>query len=332
MTTPLLRRVGSVAAVAALVGTLAACSSQSEPGAYPDGPITYVIPFSPGGSSDPVGREFARMLGEELGSRAIVENLPGGDQAIGIANVLTSDSDGQTLGLATTSGLVVQPIINDNLGYTGRDDYDPLVKMVTGPYGLFVPTSSPYETLEDFISAAKSQPGELRVGTTARISDNSFALFTLEDEAGIETTMVPYPGGAGEAVLGALGGQIDAVVATASGQMGLVEAGDLRPLAHTGPTEYNTFLDGTPSFEELGYDVPFASQFMTIAPPGLSDETRQAITDASLAVVNSPEWIEWCESQSILPDNLNGAELDEFLDKADEASVRALELADSREG
>lgn len=325
-----IRRFSAGVMVAAAAVALAACS-QEEGSEYPDGPIDYVIPFAPGGSTDPVGREFSRMLADELGTREIVENKPGGDQALGISQVLDAGADGQTLGLASTTGLVVQPIVNDDLSYSGPEDYDPIVKMVTGPYGLFVAKDSPYETLDDFLAAAEAEPGSLRVGTTARISDNAFALFTLEDQADIQTTMVPYPGGAGEAVLGVLGGQIDAVFATVSGQVGLMESGDLRPLAHTGTPDYDELAAGAPAFEEFGYDIPFASHFMTIAPVGLDEETRTAIEEASLAVVTSDEWKEWCESQSILPSDMSGDELDAFLEKSLQASEKALELADSRE-
>src|SRR5699024_5099796 len=140
-------------------------------------------------------------------------------------------------------------------------------------YALVVSDDSDIENLEDFVSRAEESPGELRVGTTARISDNSFALFTLEDEADIETTMVPFTESAGEAILALESGDIDAAMVTASGQIGMIEAGDIRPLAHTGPADYE--LAEAVAMEEAGYDVPFASEFMTVAPQGLPDDVLQ---------------------------------------------------------
>jgi putative tricarboxylic transport membrane protein len=323
------RYVAGLGLAACLV--LSGCGG-NDPADYPTRAIEYVIPFAPGGSTDPVGREFSRELAEKLGTDANVQNMPGGDQAIGVSSVLSSKPDGHKIGLTSPSGIIVQPLLNKSLAYQGPQDYTPIAKMVTGPYGIFVSKDSPYKTFDDFLAAAKASPGKLRVGTTARMSDNAFTLYALEDQAGIKTTAVPFSGGAGEAILAVMGGKVDAAIATGSGQLGLVESGDLRPLAHTGTSEYDRFLPGSVSLESAGYDIPFASEFLTIAPAGLPAEVKDKLTGAAKEIVESPEWAKWCETQGILPDALTGKELDTWVQETTERSRKAIELAKSREG
>lgn len=330
MTTNRMKKLTGIILATGLTFGLAACGN-GEPGEYPDDNIDYIIPFGTGGSTDPIGREFTRMLGEELGTSFIVENMPGGDQTIGTAQLLSSEPDGYTLGLGTPAGLMVQPQINPDVPYTGIDDAQPIIKMMSGPYVLVVDENSEFDTLDDFLGAAAEEPGSLRVGTTARISDNSFALMLLEDEAGVETTMVPFTEGAGEAVLSLKAGDIDAAVVTAGGQKGMIDSGSLRPLAHTGPSEFNDVVGGATSMEEAGFDVPFASEFMTIAPAGLPDDVYETLVKAAESVGQSEEWLDWLENQALVPDVLVGDELDQFLADMEEANARALQLLEERD-
>src|SRR5690606_19530162 len=114
--------------------------------------------------------------------------------------------------------------------------------------------------------------------------------YALEEQAGIDLNLVPFQGGAGEAVLAAIGGQIDAVIPTVPAQLGLFASGDIRALAHTGTSEYNKILGGAPSFEELGYDIPFSSDYVTIAAKGLPEAVKNRLVDAAYKVASSKEW------------------------------------------
>ncbi|OLT05664.1 hypothetical protein BJF90_01180 [Pseudonocardia sp. CNS-004] len=193
-----------------------------------------MVPYSPGGSTDPVGREFSRLLAGELGTGATVTNRPGGDETIGVSSVVEAAPDGYTLGLTSATGIIVQPLVNDQLSYREPSDFTSVVKMVEAPNALLVAAGSPFRSLVDFVEAARRNPGQLRVGTTGRLTNNTFALLALEKQAGIDLNIVPFSGGAGEAVRAVLGGQVEAAIPTASAQLGLVESGELRGLAHTG--------------------------------------------------------------------------------------------------
>lgn len=327
--------VGAAAAALVLVG----CSSPSgEPGGeddvnYPDGPIEYVVPYNPGGSTDPVGREFSRLLAEELGTTEVVENLPGGDETIGIASVLEAEPNGQRMGLSSATGIIVQPLVNDELPFKGPEDYTPIVMMVEAPNAILVAADSPIETIDDLIAAAKAAPGEFSVGTTGRLTNNTFVLVALEEAAGIDLNIVPFSGGAGEAVLATIGGQVDAVIPTAAGQLGLVEAGDVRPIIHTGSPEYNDVLKGATSFGEEGYDVAalFSSNYVTVTAAGIDDAVREKLTAAALAVAESDEWAQWCADKGFISKPMAGAELDTWIEDVTQASKDAIALVEASE-
>lgn len=320
--------VGIMAAALAFAG----CSPSADGGEgdeYPDGPINYIVPYNPGGSTDPVGREFSRLLAEELGTTAVVENLPGGDETIGLTAVMRAPADGQTMGLSSATGIIVQPLINESLPFHGPEDYTAVVKMVEAPNAIFVAADSPLQTFDDFVEAAKANPGEISVGTTGRLTNNTFVLVSLEDQLGIDLNIVPFSGGAGEAVLATLSGQTDAVIPTAAGQLGLVESGELRPLAHTGAPAYDEFLPGAVSFQDLGLDVPFSSDYVTVSAPGLPEAAAERLIEAAYAVASSEEWAAWCADVGFLADPMMGDELDEWIAKVTEASRAAIALVEA---
>jgi putative tricarboxylic transport membrane protein len=297
---------------------------------YPDRPITFMVPYNPGGSTDPVGREFTAQIVAELGTTGIVQNIPGGDETIGLTYVFNSSPDGYTIGLTSATGIIVQPLVNDKLTFQTSADYAPLVKVIEAPNAIFVGKNSPYQTLDDLIADAKARPGKITIGTTGRLTNNSFTILALEQQAGIDVTLVPFSGGAGEATRAAIAGEIDAVIPTAAGQLGFVQSGDLRALAHTGSEAYNEVLGGkVVALNSIGYDIPFSSDYVIVAPKGISAEILQKLTDAAYKVATSQAWADWCAEKGFLSDPRVGTDLDDWIAQVTEASKDAIALADA---
>lgn len=318
-------------AVIGLGASLSACSSEASDGSdYPSKDLDYIIPYNPGGSTDPIGREFSAELTETMGNSATALNVPGGDESIALTQLTTADPDGYTIGMASSAGLLAQPMINSEVQYDGLEDFTPIVKMSNTPYALLVAKDSPYNTLEDFVDAAKKNPGKIRVGTANRMGNTAFVVYELEDQAGIKTTVIPGSGGSGETALQVMGGRIEAMVATASGQLGLVESGDLKALAYTGEQDYSEFLPNAQSFEEAGYDVPFVGDYMTLAPANLPAAVEEKLSKTALEVASSDKWAEWSSTQGAVPDDLTGDELKAYLKKSKENIAEAIKLGESR--
>lgn len=323
------RRRALTASAAALPLILVGCAGDD--GEYPSDTVEYIVPYNPGGGADPVGREFSAMLGDELGASTDVLNVPGGDESLGITQLATSDPDGYTVGLGTSGGFVAQPMINEDAQYSGAEDFTPLAKMTGTPYGLFVAADSEYETLDDLIEAAADAPGEIQISSPTGMGNPAFVIYQLEEQADIETTLITTSGGTGEAALEVMSGRLDAVIGNASGQLGLVESGDLRALAYSGMEDYSEFLPDATSFEDAGYDIPLTSDYMTFAPADLPEEVETSLREASEAVVTSEEWVEWTSDQGALPAIATGDDLDTYLDEIRVNIERGIELGNSRD-
>lgn len=331
---PIAGRAVTSATVAGMCLVTASCSalglSSGSSEEFPSKSIEYVVPYEPGGSSDPIAREFSRMVAEDLGTSSTVFNKPGADEAIGITEVVTAEPDGHTMGLASSAGLLAQPLIHDSLQYDGAEDVTPVAQMINTPYVLFVAADSRYKTLDDLIVDARKNPGEVRIGTANRMGGTGFTYFALEDEAGVDLTEVPAAGGSGESALAVMGGKIEAFVATGSGQLGLVKSGDLRALAYTG-TEYGDVLPDATSFEDAGYDVPFTADYLTVAPRGLPEGVREQLVESAEKVARSDEWIAWAKEQGNVPTAIVGDELTRALQDKRKRFETAIELANQQQ-
>ncbi len=320
----------SLMASAAIVPLiLAGCSGND--GEYPSNSIEYIVPYNPGGGADPVGRQFVQMLESELDASGNVINVPGGDEAVGITQLAGSDPDGYTLGLGTSGGFVAQPLVTGEAQYETPTDFTPLAKMSGTPYGLFVSPDSEYDTLDDLVEAAKENPGEIQISTPAGMGNPAFVIYYLEEQAGIEVSLITTAGGTGEAALEVMSGRLDAVVGNASGQLGLVESGDLQAIAYSGPEDYSDFLPDAVRFDEAGYDIPFTSDYMTMAPAGLEADVESVLRDASDAIVMSDAWSEWAREQGVLPHVATGEELDTYLEDIQANIEHGIELGKDRD-
>src|SRR5690606_5978376 len=120
------------------VGALAALAMGAAAGAglaadYPNRDVTFIVPFNPGGGTDPVGREYSRQLSEIFGVGVTVVNKPGGSGTIGTAQIVNAEPDGYTIGITTNSALAFQPFVNSDLPWKSTSDYQPIVKLDSLP-------------------------------------------------------------------------------------------------------------------------------------------------------------------------------------------------------
>lgn len=322
------RHLPAIAIVSATALLISGCAGTAQTAdSYPDGPIEYIIPYSAGGGADLIGREYSRLLAEELGTSVNVRNSPGGDEVIAINQTLNAKPNGLTLGFASTAGLLVQPMLNDDVEF----EYTPLVMMSNTPYGLFVSDDSEYETIDDLVDDAKERPGEVRIGLSNRYGSVGFSALHFQEAADAEFNLVPFSGGAADSSRAALGGEIEAFVGTAPGQVGLAESGDLRALAHTGDPDYNENFPGSQSFDEAGYDVTTRGDYLTIAPTGLPEEVQERLQEATLTVAQSDEWAEASREQRNYAGGIGGEELQQFLTEEEEAFTHSISLAEADE-
>lgn len=213
-------------------------------------PISLVIPFSPGGSTDPVGRIIAPPLGKELGQPVVVENKPGAAGAIGAAHVARAAPDGHTI-LLNTGVVAVHPNTLKNPGYDVRTDLIPVTQLAAGPYTLIVNPQLPVKTIPELVAYGKAHPDKLFYGTSG--TGGSLHLLTefFKQETGLKMVHVPYKGN-GPVVAALVGGDIQLAFDTIPGSRALASDGRVRILAVTS-LQRNTLLPDVPTMDESGF-------------------------------------------------------------------------------
>lgn len=219
---------------------------------YPEGPITWIVSFDPGGGSDTEARRIQQSLEEILGTRVQIEYRSGGGGAVGWSELVKTEPDGYTVGGLVIPHIVIQPLALDDPGYA-TTDMRAVAWTVGAPAALLVSEDSPFQTLEEFVAFALENPGELTVGGVSTYSGSDLALAEFVQAAGIDVSYVPITGGAAPIITDLLGGHIDAAMLATTHAVRNGDAG-VRPLAIAGDTRFAGLPD-VATFSESGYDV-----------------------------------------------------------------------------
>jgi tripartite-type tricarboxylate transporter receptor subunit TctC len=188
----------------------AALSATAFGQAFPNKPIELVVPYPAGGGTDVLGRAFAQAAVKHLPQSLIVMNKPGASGAIGWADVLNGKPDGYKMVLLATD-LMTQP----NIGYTKitYEDFTPIARLNYDPAAITVRADAPWNTVEEFVAAAKK--GDFRIGNGGNGSTWHLAAAAIEDKTGAKFNHIPYAGAA-PAILALLGGHLDAITVSAA--------------------------------------------------------------------------------------------------------------------
>lgn len=284
---------------------------------FPSEPITFLVPYEAGGATDVTARALAPCLSEELGQPVVAENVPGGSGSVGLQRMIGEDSDGHTLAIVSTGMVVLTPLVN-GLDY-GKEDITPIGVISRVPMNLVVAEGSPYLTAEEFFAAAEESPGELNVGVSGSSTPQAIELQRLEDEFGIDLTVVPFEGSAG-ATTAVLGGHADAAFINDAPEVSeRIEDGSFRVLLTSGDTR-QPHIPETPTFVDLGYeDLTLAVTTYGLAgPAGLPEEVVSTTSDALEACLQSEQTV-GAIGERFVPEAYEPAEeLQRYLDEGAE--------------
>jgi tripartite-type tricarboxylate transporter receptor subunit TctC len=241
-------------ALAALAAGLC-LSTGAAADAWPSKTIKIIIPFAAGGVTDVVIRTISPKLSEALGQPVVIENKGGAGGTLGTAMGAAAAPDGYTF-IAPAASHTTTPSLYSKLSFDPVKDFAAVTQIVTVPYLLVVPASSPMNTLADFIAAAKAKPGTLTFGSAGNGSSNHLAGELLAGSIGAPLVHVPYKG-SGPALADVLGGQLSFMFDTINTSTGHVKAGKLRVLG-VGTTKRSKIMpdvapiaDTIPGFEAV---------------------------------------------------------------------------------
>ncbi len=317
------RLLGITAAMPALVP-----AAQAQP-RWPDRPIRIIVPYPPGGSTDPVARLLASELQNRLGQPVVVENRAGAAGSIGTEAVARAAPDGTTF-LFHTSVLATEPSFKQNLPYNVLTDLVPVSLLVTGPYLLVVNPALPARNVGELVAFARANPGKVNFGSAGTGSSGHLIgeLFALR--AGAQMVHVPYRGG-GPSVTALMQNEIQFIFDTIPGSRALVEDGRLRALAVTS-AERAPLLPQVPTIVESGLP-DFANEFWLglLAPARLPPEIQARMADAVRASLAEPAFRERLMPLGMVPRGLGPEEfgatlrrdIAEWRDAIQRANIRA---------
>ena len=255
---------------------------------YPEKPVTMIVPFAPGGSTDTVARMMTVKMGEKLGQPFVVENKPGATGAIGATQVKRSAPDGYTLLVASIGIYATNPFLQKNLSYDPLKDFDLMTVAVRSPNVLFVNPNIPVNSVAELVAYLKKNPNKMTfVSSGAGTSDHlSIALFW--QKTGTSGIHVPYKGGA-PAIADVIAGHADASFQNLNVVTSHIKAGKLKALAITSEKR-SPHLPDVPTMAETGIsDMVVYSWQAIAAPKGLPEDVKKALHGAMVSTLKDPD-------------------------------------------
>ncbi len=246
----------------AVAATAVACVAHAQD--YPSKPIRIIIPSTPGGGTDYIGRLMGNKLHELNGWSVVPENKPGAGTALGLAEAARAPAQGYDLVIGQSDNVTLIPLLM-KVAYDPVKDLVPVALVATTPMVLLVSDSSPYKTLPEVIEAARKAPNTLSYGTSGTGGGVHIAMEMLQHEAGFKMQHVPYKGSA-PALADLMGGHLQFAGSSISSAASLIKAGKVRALAVTSPKR-NPALPDVPTVAELGYkDFSVVTYYGVLAP------------------------------------------------------------------
>lgn len=255
--------------------------------AWPEKPVTLLVPFPAGGSTDNVARILGARLQAQFGGSFVVDNKPGAAGMIGAAVAKRAPADGYTVFVSSLGPFVIGPHLVKNPGYDPLKDFDYISVAVQAPNVLAVPVNSPHKSLQDVIAFEKANPNKMTFASAGNGTSDHLTAELFWQQTGTTGIHVPYKGGA-PAMNDLLGGQVDATFMNINTAVPHIKAGKLRALAITS-NKRSPILPDVPTMEESGFKgVTVYSWQAVAAPKGLPPEIKAKLHAAVVAALNDP--------------------------------------------
>jgi len=279
------RRRVSIAGLAAMAATLVMPRASAQ--AYPTRPIRLILPFGPGGVADVTARIVTEKLGEKLGQRFIIENMPGAGGITAARAVLSSPPDGYTLALLS-NGTAISVSLFTSLKFNPVTDFVPVSSMGTFDFIFVTKSGSPYATLAEFIKAAKEKPGTLNVGTINVGSTQNLTAQLFKSTAGVDVTIVPFRSSP-DVLIALLRGDIQMAIENFTAVQSHIADKAVAAVASSGLVR-TSFMPDVPTVKEAGGgDFEARSWNAIFAPKGTPPEVIKKLNAALREVLEMPD-------------------------------------------
>jgi tripartite-type tricarboxylate transporter receptor subunit TctC len=269
--------------------------------AFPDKPVTFIVPFPAGGSMDTFSRPVAKKLGEKLGVPVIVVTRAGAGGGVGIAAIARATPDGYTIGMSSIGNMAINPHIYPDLPYDSLKDFTPI-----GLAGRFVNVlvanaKVPANSVQELVALSKAKPGTITYGSAGNGSTNHLSGELLQLRTDASLLHVPYRG-SGPALSDVVGGTLTFMFDTLNTSLPHIQAGNLRALAVTSP-ERSPFLPDVPTMNEAGVEgYASAGQdlwWAILAPKGVPADIQAKLNQALQQALTSLDLVQQVRAQYV---------------------------------
>ncbi|MBX3521787.1 MAG: tripartite tricarboxylate transporter substrate binding protein [Xanthobacteraceae bacterium] len=289
----------------------AACAMFVQPAnaQYPNKPITLIVPWAPGGSTDQTARVLAKAAENYLGQPIIVVNRPGASTTIGMAELAKAAPDGYTIGTLSSTGYLVK-LQGRQLSFDPIEDFSYISYYGDNLIGIAVLTDSPYKTLKELVAFGKANPGKLKYGTAGVGTTQHLTIEALQRDSGAKFVHVPQQGSAASAPA-LLGGHVDFIMET-SVWAPFIESKQMRLLAVSATKRSDVYPD-VPTFTELGFKSLRSVQAI-IAPKGLPEDIRAKLESAFRKALNDKAFQATMQKLAMQVVDLPGADVKKLVE------------------
>jgi len=277
-------------------------------GAFPNRPIKLLVGFAPGGLTDIAARALAQRMGKHLGQNVVVENRPGGQTIIATVAAARAEPDGYTLTFAGTNGMILNPLLYDNLPYK-HADFKFLGSMGRSPMLLIVHNDLGVRNVQEFIALAKKKPGEITCAHAGHGIINHLALLHFQSRTGTKFIDVPYKG-SGPALLDLMAGTVQSTFDFPTSALAGLQAGKYKALAVTADRRLGS-LPNVPTMKEAGLDgFELYTRMMISGPAKMPADVAKTLENAVRIGTQDPSLVQQFADQGVTVEFTSSADLE----------------------
>ena len=305
-----------------------AMPSQAAENDYPTRPIRFIVPYPPGGSTDPTARLLAQWFTEKFGQSVVVDNRPGAGATIGHAMGAHASPDGYTWLFGTSGGMVVGPAYGTKVTYDSIKDYTHIGLIADSPFLLVIHPSVPAKSVQDLVNVAKAQPGKIFFGSPGAGTPNHLGMELLKSLTKAPFEHVPYKGG-GPALVDLMSGRIHALFGGITYTGPAISSGKVRAIAVGHPQRVRAFPD-IPTIAEWLPGFNCSTWYGILAPAGIPSSIVKKVNAELRNALASPAFLKQFDTMGLIavsstPEELRErirSELARWNKVIDEAGIR----------
>ncbi|MDP2705950.1 MAG: tripartite tricarboxylate transporter substrate binding protein, partial [Burkholderiales bacterium] len=254
---------------------------------YPNRPVRMIVPFAPGGASDTVGRIIQPAMSELLGEQVVVDNRGGAAGNIGVEVAVRATPDGYNFLLGNVGTMAINPVYYTKFPYRPLKDLVPITQVVDVPGSLVVHPSLPAKNVKELIAHLKANPGKLNYGAPAPSSANALEMTMFLNATGANAVQIAYKGGAGPAMIGLLGNEVQMMFVTFSSAVNFAKQGRVKMLGVIS-AQRNPALPDIPTMREQGLNMVVGSWQGLFVPKGTPQPVVNKLFKVGIGMMKDP--------------------------------------------